>query len=94
MDLAPKIMIKNGGYYGIPYRCFIPKGVDELLVAGRMITTDFTAHMSTRNTGSCMAQGQAVGTAAAMSALNGCTPRELDVKALREELKRQKVFLG
>ncbi len=93
MDLAPKIMIRDGGYYGIPYRCFIPKKVDGLLVAGRMITTDFAAHMSTRNTGSCMAQGQAVGTAAALSALNGCLPRDLDVKMLREELKRQKVCL-
>ena len=94
MDLAPKLMIKNGGYYGIPYGCFVPKKVDGLLVAGRLITSDFSAHMSTRNTGSCMAQGQAVGTAAALAATEGVKPRDLDVQKLRAVLKEQKVFLG
>jgi ribulose 1,5-bisphosphate synthetase/thiazole synthase len=93
-DMAPRIMIKNGGYYGIPYRAFLPKGVDGLLVAGRLITSSFEAHMSTRNTVSCMAQGQAVGTAAALAAGAGLLPRALDVTVLRETLKRQGVFLG
>jgi hypothetical protein len=66
-DCAPRIMIKNGGYYGIPYRAFLPKNVERLLVAGRLITSTWEAHMSTRNTVSCMAQGQAVGTAAAFA---------------------------
>lgn len=93
-DSAPRTMIKNGGYYGLPYRALLPKKVDGLLVAGRLITSDWDAHMSTRNTGSCMAQGQAVGTAAALCAKYGVTPRELDTDKLREELKAQKVFLG
>ncbi|MDR2093911.1 MAG: FAD-dependent oxidoreductase [Treponema sp.] len=93
-DCAPRIMIKNGGYYGIPYRAFIPKGVEGLLVAGRLITSTWEAHMSTRNTVSCMAQGQAVGTAAALSAQSGINPRQLDTGVLREVLKKQKVFLG
>jgi hypothetical protein len=93
-DCAPRIMIKNGGYYGIPYRAFIPKGVDGLLVAGRLITGTWEAHMSTRNTVSCMAQGQAVGTAAALASQSGINPREVDTGVLRDTLKKQKVFLG
>ena len=42
-----------------------PVGARGLLVAGMMITSDHRAHMSTRNTVSCMGQGQATGTAAA-----------------------------
>ena len=93
-DCAPRIMIKNGGYYGIPYRAFLPKDVEGLLVAGRLITSSWEAHMSTRNTVSCMAQGQAVGTAAALAAKAGISPRQLDTTKLRETLREQKVFLG
>lgn len=93
-DSAPRTMIKNGGFYGLPYRALLPKKIDGLLVAGRLITSDWDAHMSTRNTGSCMAQGQAVGTAAALCARYGVLPRELDTDKLREELRAQKVFLG
>ena len=93
-DSAPKIMIKNGGWYGIPYRAFLPRGVEGLLVAGRLITSTWEAHMSTRNTVSCMAQGQAVGTAAALAAKAGHSPRQLDTAVLRDVLKKQNVFLG
>ncbi len=92
-DCAPRIMIKNGGWYGIPYRAFLPNGVEGLLVAGRLITSTWDAHMSTRNTVSCMAQGQAVGTAAALCARQGIQPRELDAQTLRKTLKDQGVFL-
>ncbi|MDK2902983.1 MAG: hypothetical protein PWQ93_902, partial [Clostridiales bacterium] len=93
-DCAPRIMIKNAGYYGIPYRALLPKKIDGLLVAGRMITSDWAAHMSTRNTVSCMAQGEAVGAAAALCAKYDVNPRELDVQLLREALVDQGVFLG
>ena len=86
-------MIKDGGYYGLPYRALLPVKVDGLLVAGRLITSEWDAHMSTRNTASCMAQGQAVGTAAALCAREGVVPRQLDTELLRTELRKQGVFL-
>ena len=92
-DSAPRIMIKEGRAYGIPYRALLPKGVENLLVAGRMITSDFEAHMSTRNTVSCMAQGQAAGTAAAISSKSGVTPRKLEVKILQQTLVKDGVYL-
>lgn len=92
-DCAPRIMIKDAGYYGIPYRAFLPKGLNGMLVAGRLITSTWEAHMSTRNTGSCMAQGQAAGTAAALAAKAGVSVREIDVSELRKTLREQNVCL-
>ena len=93
-DLAPRRMIAGGGAYGIPYRALLPKGVENLLVAGKMITSDWTAHMSTRNTVACMAQGQAAGAAAALCVRQQVTPRALDVTLLRQELAAAGVYLG
>lgn len=93
-DCAPRIMIKGAGYYGIPYRAFLPKKIEGLLVAGRLITSTWDAHMSTRNTVSCMAQGQAVGTAAALCVKRGTTPRNSDIELLRKTLRKDGVFLG
>lgn len=92
-DSAPRTMIKDAKWYGLPYRALLPRHVDGLLVAGRLITSDWDAHMSTRNTVSCLAQGEAVGTAAALCAREGVLPQELDVKRLRAVLKKNGVFL-
>ena len=54
-DSAPRIQIKGGKTYGLPYRTMLTKGVENLFSIGMMITSDHEAHMSTRNTISCMA---------------------------------------
>ena len=66
--------------------------VVALLLAGMMITSDHRAHMSTRNTVSCMGQGQASGTAAALCALNDWGSRELPYQTLRDELEKNGVY--
>ncbi len=91
-DSAPRLQIADGGTYGVPYRALRPRGVGNLLVAGMLITADHDAHMSTRNTVSCMAQGQAVGTAAALCARKNCSTRELDYGDLRTTLHRGGVY--
>lgn len=85
--------VRDGGAYGIPYRALIPQGVENLLIAGRMVTVDLVAHNSTRNTVCCMVAGQAAGTAAAMAALQGLTPRTVDVQALQANLRDAGVLL-
>ena len=75
--------------YEIPYRCLVPLEVEGLLVAGKPISSTHRAHGSTRVPGTSMATGHAAGVAAALAAKLGCTPRELDVVLLREELLRQ-----
>ena len=91
-DSAPRLQVKGGGTYGIPYRALRPQGLDNLLVAGMMITSDHRAHMSTRNTVSCMGQGQAAGTAAALCAQRGCTTRDLPYDDLRAALEKGGVY--
>ncbi len=91
-DSAPRLQVKNGGTYGIPYRALRVAGIDNLLAAGMMITSDHRAHMSTRNTVSCMGQGQATGTAAALCATGNRHTRELPYPVLRRALEKSGVY--
>lgn len=72
--------------YDLPYRCFTPKGIENLYTAGRCISGTHRAHASYRVMSICMAMGEAVGVAAAMCAEQGVTPRQLNVKQLQERL--------
>ncbi|HEV8022198.1 MAG TPA: FAD-dependent oxidoreductase [Candidatus Lustribacter sp.] len=75
-----------GSSYEVPYRCLVPRAVDDLLVAGRCISTTHEALASTRLTPTVMTLGQAAGTAAALSLRAGVEPRALDAHVLREHL--------
>jgi hypothetical protein len=92
-DSAPRIQIKGGKTFGMPYRTMLTKGVENLFSIGMMITSDHEAHMSTRNTISCMAMGQASGTAAALCAKNGIGGiRDLPYSKLYDALKQGNVW--
>jgi hypothetical protein len=80
--------------YEIPYRCLVPVDVDQLLVAGRPISTTHRAHGSTRVPGTSMATGQAAGIAAALSARSCVEATKLDVRQLQQELLRQGAILS
>ncbi len=86
--------VREAGTYGIPYRALIPRGLDNVLITGRMMSVDLVAHNSTRNTVCCLACGQAAGTAAAIAAEREVCPREVDVQALREQLLSDGVLLA
>lgn len=85
--------IEGDGSYGIPYRCLVPKVIDNLLVGGRCISTTHEALATTRLTPSCMASGQAAGTAAALSIADEVDPRNIDVERLKKYLVEQGVVL-
>lgn len=87
--------ISDGGSYDIPFGCLVPKGTKNLLVAGRCLSADREAHSSARVMGSCMAMGQAVGTAAAMAKemSDFGDVRDIDVGALRDRLQQQGAVL-
>lgn len=76
-----------GDYYTIPYRCLLPKGIRNLLVAGRCISTTHEAQASIRIMPICCCLGEAAGTAAAM-AVDG-EVRKLDIPALQSTLEKQ-----
>lgn len=76
-------------YYNIPYRCLLPRGVDNMLVAGRCISGDSEAAASYRVMPACCALGQAAGTAAAIALKAGVNPARVDTDLLRKTLRDQ-----
>jgi hypothetical protein len=91
---TPVIKMKPGTSYDIPYRCLLPQGPESLLVAGRCISGTHEAHASYRVMATCMAIGQAAGTAAALATRQGITPRQVDVVILRQTLANDGAYLG
>jgi len=89
----PRDLVAEGGAYGIPYRALVPRELDNVLIAGRMMTVDLAAHNSTRNTACCLVCGQGSGTAAAMAAKQGCAAGEVDAQDLRARLRRDEALL-
>ncbi len=75
--------------YDIPYRCLVPKGIDDLLIAGRCISSEQQPYESHRAMAPIMAIGQAAGAAAALSVESGAHPRGIDVKRLQQLLRSQ-----
>ena len=75
--------------YDIPYGTMVPKQVENLLITGRCIGATHEALASARITPTAMALGQAAGTAAALSIQTKSSIRDLDVKKLQEELRKQ-----
>lgn len=73
--------------YEIPYRCLVPLGVEQLLVAGRCISADHAAHARSRNMPACMATGQAAGVAAAVAIEENVTVRKVPVNKIQEVLQ-------
>jgi len=88
-----RFLVRDAGAYGIPYRALLPRNLDNVLIAGRMMTVELPAHNSTRNTVCCLACGQAAGTAAAMAAAEEISPKELDAGKLRSRLRADGVLL-
>jgi len=75
--------------YDIPYRCLLPRRIENLLVAGRCISSEQQPYESHRSIVPTMAVGQAAGTAAALSAATSVTPRSLAVSLLQKTLVAQ-----
>ena len=75
--------------FDIPYRCLVPKNVQNLLVGGRCISTSHEAHGPIRNIPPCMVTGQAAGVAAALSLKYDTGPSLLDPEKIRESLTEQ-----
>ena len=79
--------------FPVPYRQLVPKKVDNLLCAGRCLGTGDTID-TFRLICPCFVTGQAAGTAAALAAQAGVTPRALPYSTLRNALEKGGVYLG
>ena len=76
-----------GEWYEIPYRCLVPKGMKNLLVAGRCISSTHEAQSSYRIMPFCCELGQAAGTAVAVAKEGNKDLRDADIKKLQEKLR-------
>lgn len=85
---------KDGEYYTIPYRCLIPKNADNLLVAGRCISSTHEAQASYRIMPIVTTLGQAAGVAAAVALKQNVQPKDADIHEIQRILKAGGAFLG
>ena len=82
-----------GESHGIPYRCLSPRGLQNVLVAGRSISTDRIVQGSTRVMPVCLCMGEAAGLAAAMVAAGRSDVSAVDTAELRHRLKGYGAYL-
>lgn len=87
------VYLAEGIYYHIPYRCLLPEGPDNLIVASRCISANHEANSSLRVMPTVWAIGQAGGTAAALSIQAKVKPGLVKATELRKTLLEQKAFI-
>lgn len=87
------LYLPDGATVDIPHRALIPRGIENLYVAGRCFSATHDAHASVRSMAQCMAMGQAAGTAAALCVSQVKLPRELNVNYLQQKLQEAGAIL-
>jgi hypothetical protein len=73
----------------VPYGALLPRHTDNLLVAGRHISTDAQTHAFMREIPQCWLTGHAAGVAAALSVQAGVTARNVSIPDLQATLRKQ-----
>ena len=84
----------NAPEFQIPYGSLVPAKVENVLAAGRCISTDFETGDITRLIPVCWVTGQAAGLAAALCIQDKCKPRHVSVTKLQNLLRQQGAHLG
>lgn len=81
------VWLSPGGYNHIPYRALLPRGLENVLVAGRCLSSSHDAQASLRVTANCFSMGQAAGVAAALAASGNGRTRDVPLAALQARLQ-------
>lgn len=82
-----------GPVYALPFRCLRAARTENLLTAGRCISSSAATGEITRAIPACAVTGQAAGTAAALACRGGESLAALSVETLQRSLRRQGVVL-
>ncbi len=90
-EMTHDAIVGEGRYYTIPFRALVPKTVENLMFAGRIVSADPVAFASVRGMPQCMIMGQATGTAAALAIRRGQTVQQIDPADVVASLQRQGV---
>ena len=83
-DQPPSYAKRIDEPYNIAFESLYSRNIDNLLMAGRNISSSHVAFTSARVMATCACTGQAVGTAAALSVARGLAPRALRKEAMVE----------
>ena len=83
----------KGESFGVPYRCLTPKGLRNVLIAGRSISSDRETNGSVRIMACCLNTGEAAGVAAAFTASGTGDVHSVDTAKVRETLKQNGAYL-
>ncbi|MFH0802412.1 MAG: FAD-dependent oxidoreductase [bacterium] len=86
-------VLPPGRYYGIPYGALLPYSPENIIVAGRPISSTYEAFAAIRIQPTCYATGEAAGTAAALALKSGVKPADLPYSTLRSALLAQGAIL-
>jgi len=86
-------IIKKIPPYGLPYGMTVSSEIEGLMFAGRCASMDAVVMSSARVMPICMAMGEGAGVGAALAIRHGISPKNVDVKEIREILLKSNVLL-
>ena len=89
----------SGGFgntpeFQIPYGCLVPAKLENLVAAGRCVSSEFQVADTLRLIPVCWVTGQAAGIAAALSVQDKCRLRDVNIGKLQKALRQQGAYLG
>ena len=87
------VPIEGDKSFEIPYGSLVPQGIENLLVAGRCISSDHVAQSGIRAISACMLTGEAAGAAAAIALADQVAPASVAIGKLQKTLFEQGVTL-
>jgi hypothetical protein len=93
LEKAKTAILGHGECFGIPYGILVPKGLQNLWVAGRCNSSDVMVHGSIRVMPACAMMGQASGTAAVQAIRTGKAAAQIDTAELVSTLREQGAYL-
>lgn len=93
MEEYMTLRYERGESYGISYRILQPRGLPNVLVAGRCISADRPMQASVRVMPGCYITGQAAGVAAALACDSEQDSRKISVAELQQRLKKLGAYL-
>lgn len=85
---------ESRGFNHLPYRMIVPRGPDNLWVAGRCASMSHEAQSAARVTGACFVMGQAAGTAADLALSGHCAAQDVPTATLQANLIAAGAWLG
>jgi len=85
--------LKRGIIPTVPLSALIPKGSENIIVAGRCISSDRLANSGLRVQAACMGMGQAAGATAALAAKTDTTPLKVPLSDIHDLLRKHQAII-